>query len=462
MTYDYDVTVIGGGPGGYVAGILAARQGKKTCLIEKERLGGTCLNRGCIPTKVFVKAAEDLSALRNAEAVGIVGVQKNAVSIDMQRLQKRKQGVTQQLVGGVQGLLKAAGAKVIEGTATLKDAHTVVLADGKEITSEYFIIATGSETLYPKSIPCEGDEVLTSTELLNLDVVPGSIAILGGGVIGIEFAYALSQFGSKVSVLEMAGEILPMVDAEIAAKARKSLEKGGVQFYMGAKVLSVKNGQVTYEMEGEEQTLQADYVLMSLGRRPSTEGFGAREVGLAYSGAVIACDESLKSSIDNIYVVGDANGKAMLAHTAFKEAEIAVANICGGQRTMRYDCIPSCIYMEPEIASVGLTEAQARERCGDDVKIGRFPLYANGKSLIDGGTDGMMKVILDSKYGEILGVHLFGAHTTEMIAQFATAMQSELTAEEVLETVFPHPSVSEGLGEAFLSAWKGSAIHNVG
>jgi len=161
-------------------------------------------------------------------------------------------------------------------------------------------------------------------------------------------------------------------------------------------------------------------------------------------------------------VVGDANGKAMLAHTAFKEAEIAVANICGGQRTMRYDCIPSCIYMEPEIASVGLTEAQARERCGNDVKIGRFPLYANSKSLIDGGTDGMMKVILDSKYGEILGVHLFGAHTTEMIAQFATAMQSELTAEEVLETVFPHPSVSEGLGEAFLSAWKGSAIHNVG
>ena len=330
MTYDYDVTVIGGGPGGYVAGILAARQGKKTCLIEKERLGGTCLNRGCIPTKVFVKAAEDLSALRNAEAVGIVGVQKNAVSIDMQRLQKRKQGVTQQLVGGVQGLLKAAGAKVIEGTATLKDAHTVVLADGKEITSEYFIIATGSETLYPKSIPCEGDEVLTSTELLNLDVVPGSIAILGGGVIGIEFAYALSQFGSKVSVLEMAGEILPMVDAEIAGKARKSLEKGSVQFYMGAKVLSVKNGQVTYEMEGKEQTLQADYVLMSLGRRPSTEGFGAREVGLEYSGAAIACDESLKSSIDNIYVVGDANGKAMLAHTAFKEAEIAVANICGG------------------------------------------------------------------------------------------------------------------------------------
>ena len=442
MTYDYDVTVIGGGPGGYVAGILAARQGKKTCLIEKERLGGTCLNRGCIPTKVFVKAAEDLSALRNAEAVGIVGVQKNAVAIDMQRLQKRKQGVTQQLVGGVQGLLKAAGAKVIEGTATLKDAHTVVLADGKEITSEYFIIATGSETLYPKSIPCEGDEVLTSTELLNLDVVHGSIELLG--------------------VLEVAQEILPMVDAEIAGKARKSLEKGSVRFYMGAKVLSVKNGQVTYEMEGKEQTLQSDYVLMSLGRRPSTEGFGAREVGLEYSGAAIACDESLKSSIDNIYVVGDANGKAMLAHTAFKEAEIAVANICGGQRTMRYDCIPSCIYMKPEIASVGLTEAQARERCGDDVKIGRFPLYANGKSLIDGGTDGMMKVILDSKYGEILGVHLFGAHTTEMIAQFATAMQSELTAEEVLETVFPHPSVSEGLGEAFLSAWKGSAIHNVG
>ena len=253
-----------------------------------------------------------------------------------------------------------------------------------------------------------------------------------------------------------------MVDAEIAGKARKSLEKGSVRFYMGAKVLSVKNGQVTYEMEGKEQTLQSDYVLMSLGRRPSTEGFGAREVGLEYSGAAIACDESLKSSIDNIYVVGDANGKAMLAHTAFKEAEIAVANICGGQRTMRYDCIPSCIYMKPEIASVGLTEAQARERCGDDVKIGRFPLYANGKSLIDGGTDGMMKVILDRKYGEILGVHLFGAHTTEMIAQFATAMQSELTAEEVLETVFPHPSVSEGLGEAFLSAWKGSAIHNVG
>ena len=461
MSYEFDVTVIGGGPGGYVAAILAGRAGKKTCLVESGQLGGTCLNVGCIPTKVMVKTAELLEQFHRSASFAIVGVNGGNASVDMAALQKRKKGVTRQLVGGVRSLLKAARVTVVEGKAKIEDAHTIHVDEGKIITSENFIIATGSEAVIPKSVVYdEGCNLMTSTELLDIQSVPQSLAVLGGGVIGIEFAYVFSQFGCQVTVLEMAEEILPMVDAEVAAMARKRLEKDGVRFCLGAKVTHIKKDAVVYEQKGEAHELSVQSVLMSLGRRPRVRDLGAEKVGLAMNKGALACDAHLVSSLPNIYVVGDANGKAMLAHTAFKEAEIAVANICGGDKTMRYDRIPSCIYMSPEIASVGLTEAQARQKYGDNIKIGRFPLYANGKSLVEGDTDGMIKVIVEGEMGEILGVHLYGAHTTEMIAQFASAMEAEATAEEIVNTVFPHPTISESLGEAFHSAWNGSAIQN--
>lgn len=462
MSYEFDVTVIGGGPGGYVAAILAGRAGKKTCLVENGQLGGTCLNVGCIPTKVMVKTAELLEQIRRASSFAVSGIDGGSASVDMATLQKRKKSVTSQLVGGVRSLLKGAGVTVTDGKAVFTDAHTIRVNEEKTITSENFIIATGSETVIPKSVAYdEGCNMMTSTELLDIQTVPQSLAVLGGGVIGIEFAYVFSQFGCKVTVLEMAEEILPMVDAEVAAMARKRLEKDGVDFCLGAKVTRVGKDAVFYQQNGQTHELPVQSVLMSLGRRPRVQGLGAEEIGLAVDRGALVCDAHLVSSLPNIYAVGDANGKAMLAHTAFKEAEIAVANICGGDQTMRYDRIPSCIYMSPEIASVGLTEAQARQQYGDGIKVGRFPLYANGKSLVEGDTDGLIKVIVEQEMGEILGVHLYGVHTTEMIAQFASAMEAEATAEEIVNTVFPHPTISESLGEAFHSAWNGSAIHNL-
>lgn len=460
MSYEFDVTVIGGGPGGYAAAVLAGRAGKKTCLVENGQLGGTCLNVGCIPTKVMVKTAELLEQFRRAPSFSIGG--SGDAFVDMDALQKRKKAVTGQLVGGVRALLKGAGVTVINGKAEFADPHTVRVDGGKTVTSEYFIVATGSETVIPRSVVYdEGCHMMTSTELLDIRTVPQSLAVLGGGVIGIEFAYVFSQFGCKVTVLEMAEEILPMVDAEVAAMARRRLEKDGVDFCLGAKVTRIRKDAVVYERNGETHELPARSVLMSLGRRPRVQELGAENIGLTLERGAIACDEHLVSSLPNIYVVGDANGKAMLAHTAFKEAEIAVANICGGGETMRYDRIPSCIYMSPEIASVGLTEAQAREQYGDGIRVGRFPLYANGKSLVEGDTDGLIKVIVEPELGEILGVHLYGVHKTEMIALAASAMEAEASAEELVHTVFPHPTVSESLGEAFHAAWNGSAIHNV-
>ncbi|MGE4276461.1 MAG: dihydrolipoyl dehydrogenase [Lawsonibacter sp.] len=462
MGCDYEVTVIGGGAAGYVAAIQAAQAGKKTCLIEGNKLGGTCLNVGCIPTKVLAKSASLLNEIRRAEQFGIVGGDFSKAEVDMDKLQARKQAVTKQLVGGVASLLQGNHITVVRGRAAFQDEHTVEVDTGKTITSEYFIVATGSETVIAKAIAQEGNcHVLTSTEALELKQVPTSMAVLGGGVIGIEFAYVLSQLGCKVTVLEMMDRILPMVDREISALAQKRLEKAGVAFYLGARVKTLRDDRVIFELDGQERDIQTESVLMSVGRRPSTQGLNAQGIGLEFDRAAIRCDETMRTNLPHIYAVGDVNGKSMLAHTAFHEAETAVKNICGEHAAMRYDRIPSCIYMEPEIACVGLTEEQARERYGDGVKVGRFPALANGKSLVEGDTDGMFKVIVDREYGEILGVHMYGLHVTEMIAQFSAAMEAEATAEEIIHAVQPHPTVSEGLGEAFLSAWKGAAIHNL-
>lgn len=462
MKYDYDVVVIGGGPGGYAAAIQAAQAGKRTCLIEAGKLGGTCLNEGCIPTKVFVKSAALLGQVRRAEEFGITGAGFAGASVDMGRLQRRKEQIVQTLTGGVRGLLQGNGVTVLRGRASFRDAHTVAVDGGEAICGEYFIVATGSAAAVTGAIAREGNcKVLTSTEALELREVPESIAILGGGVIGMEFAYLLSAMGCKVTVLEMMDRILPMVDAEVSGLACKRLEKAGVVFRLGAQVKTVREGEVVFAAEGREDQVPAEAVLMAVGRRPNTEGLNAREIGLKFDRSALWCDETTRTSLPHIYAVGDVNGRSMLAHTAFHEAETAVKNICGGRAVMRYDTVPSCIYMEPELACIGLTEEQAREKYGDKIKVGRFPAAANGKSLVEGDSDGLFKVIVDGELGEILGVHLYGQHVTEMIAQVSLAMEAEGTAREVIASVQPHPTVSESLGEAFLSAWKGKSIHSL-
>lgn len=455
--YEYDITVIGGGPGGYVAAIKAAKDGKKVCIIEGNSFGGTCLNVGCIPTKTLIKTANIFHEIKEAEKFAIEGVDTSKAAVSMPKLQQRKTAVVNQLVGGVKGLLKGNKVTIIDGKGSFVDAHTIAVGD-KKVTTEYVIVATGSEVLIPGFIAQEGkNNLITSTEALDLDHVPASIAIIGGGVIGVEFAFLLNKLGSKVTVLELLDHILPMVDEEVSAMAQKRMEKDGVKFVLTAKVKSVRDNVVYYELDGKEESVAADTILMAVGRAPLTAGLNTEAVGLEFDRRAIKTDANLRTNVPNIYAVGDVNGKVMLAHTASHEGIVAVDNICGGEMEMDYAKIPSCIYLEPEIACIGLTEKQAKEK-GYKLKIGKFPMAANGKALIEGDTDGIVKVILDAELGEILGVHLYGKHTTDMIAEIAVAMVNELTADEIIHTIHPHPTVSESLPEAFMAAY-GKAIH---
>ncbi|CAK7051115.1 MAG: Dihydrolipoyl dehydrogenase [Desulfovibrio sp.] len=455
--YDYDITVIGAGPGGYVAAIKAAKEGKKTCIIERAHFGGVCLNEGCIPTKTLIKTANVLHEIKEAGAFAIEGVDVSKVSVSMQKLQKRKQSVVQKLVGGVKALLRGNKVAVVEGAASFVDAHTVKAGD-KTITSEYFIIATGSDVMMPSFIKQEGkNTILTSKEALDIDHVPASVAIIGGGVIGVEFAYLFNKLGSKVTVLELMDHILPMVDEEVSDMAKKRLAKDGVTFHTGAKVTTVKDNAVLFEKGGKAESVKADCVLMAVGRVPCTDGLNAKEIGIEFDRAAIKTDGELRTNIPNIFAIGDVNAKVMLAHTASHEGIVAVETICGQKMHMDYGKIPSCIYLDPEIACIGMTEKQAREKYAT-VKVGKFPMVANGKSLVEGDADGVVKVILEGELGEILGVHMYGKHVTDMIAEIAVAMTLEATAEEIIHTIHPHPTVSESVPEAFMAAF-GKAIH---
>jgi len=457
---DFDITVIGGGPGGYVAAIKAAQEGKKVCIVENKHFGGVCLNEGCIPTKTLIKTVNVYDQIKNAEKYAIDGIDKANVKVSMAKLQKRKQAVISQLVNGVKGLLRGNKVTAVEGTASFVDKNTIKVND-KTITSDYFIVATGSNTFMPTFIPLEGNtNVITSKEALDINQVPKSIAIIGGGVIGIEFAYIFSMLGSKVYVLELMDRILPMVDEEVSVLAKKKLEKSGVVFYTGAKVKKVLDNKVYYELSSKEEAIETDVVLMAVGRIPNTEGLNAKGIGLKFDRKAIETDEHMATNIKNIYAIGDVNGKSMLAHTASHEGIIAVENICGKiEETMNYDYIPSCIYLEPEIASIGLTEEKAKEKC-KNVKVGKFPLAANGKALVEGETEGIIKVILDGEFNEILGVHIFGVHATDMISEISVAMKLESTAEELISSVHPHPTVSEIIPEAFMAAVH-KAIHSM-
>lgn len=457
-SYDYEIIVIGAGPGGYETAIKAAQSGKRTAIVEDKHFGGVCLNEGCIPTKTLVRTANLFTEIKEAPKYAITGVNASDIKVDMVKLQQRKQSVVNTLVNGVQALLRGNKVSIINGHASFKDTHTI-LVEGKEYTSEYFIIATGSNTFMPPFIPLEGDtNVITSKEALDVDKLPESVAIIGGGVIGIEFAHVFSHLGTKVTVLELMDHILPMVDEEVSDMVKKRMEKNGVVFYNGAKVKKVQNKSVIYEYEGEEKSVEAEVVLMAVGRVANTDGLNAEAAGIEFEKKAIKTDEHLQTNIPNIYAIGDVNGKVMLAHTASHEGFVAVANICGEEHTMDYDHIPSCIYLDPEVACIGMTEKQAKEK-GYDIKVGKFPMMANGKSLVEGDTDGIVKVILDKELGEILGVHLYGKHVTDMIGEISVAMNLESTAEEVIGAIHPHPTVSEALPEAFMAALYGRAIN---
>lgn len=462
MESNRSVVVIGGGPGGYVAAIRAAQLGARVTLVEKNKLGGTCLNVGCIPTKVLLHTVELYNQLKEAETFGLK-VEK--FDVDWKVLMERKESIVNQLVNGVRGLLLANGVKIIEGMASFVNPKEVEVelnnGDKENIKADAFIIATGSVPFVP---PIEGADlqgVITSTRALSLDEVPESMVIIGGGVIGVEFATVYSSLGCDVTIVEMMPQILPNMDEEMVAILRNVLVKQGIKIHTGAKVTSLKESQnglkVNVDLGGEKLVFEAKKVLVSVGRRAYTQGLNLEQIGVKLDRGKVVVNDRLQTNMDNIYAIGDCTGKNMLAHVASSQGVVAAENIMGQETKIDYKTIPGCIYTHPEMASVGLTEKQAREK-GHDVKVGKFPLLANGKSLIMNDKEGMIKVVADKKYDEILGVQILGPRATDLIVEGALALRLEATLEEIITTIHAHPTVGEAMLEAALAA-NNIAIH---
>ncbi|HWQ62231.1 MAG TPA: dihydrolipoyl dehydrogenase [Negativicutes bacterium] len=452
----FDIAVIGGGPGGYVAAIKAAQYGKKVCLFEKGELGGVCLNRGCIPTKALLKSAAVLHEVRHAAQFGVTVPGGEAAALDFAAAQQRKAGVVKKLTGGVGMLLKSNQVTVFTGQAAFADKNTLLFG-GERITADNIIIATGSQ---PARLPIPvsaGAPVITSDEALELKEIPRSLVVVGGGVIGVEFAYLFASLGTKVTIVEMFDRILPPIDAEVAQQADKMLRGLGIQIFCSAKATKIENTTLHFEQGSAAKQAVGEKILIAVGRTPNTEGLNLAAAGVAMDRKAIKTDERMKTNVPGIYAIGDVNGKSMLAHTASAEGLVAVDNIIGKASVMDYGRIPACVYTNPEIASIGMTEDEARQKHGD-VKVGRFPFAANGKAMVEGESAGFIKVITEAKFGEILGVHMFGLHTTDMIASMAVAMTAEASAHEIVAAIHPHPTLSETVAEAFHAALD-RAIH---
>lgn len=460
---DTSVVVVGGGPGGYVAAIRAAQLGGKVTLIEKNKLGGTCLNVGCIPTKVLLHAAE---ALTEAKHMDNLGIQVSVNGIDWKAVQSRKEAVTNQLVSGVTGLMKANKIRVIEGTASFasKTALEVVKKDGtkENVPFDKVILATGSVPAVPP-IPGvkENAACVDSTGALAFDHVPETLLVIGGGVIGMELATAYSRFGAKVTVVEAMPKLLPMMDGELTAMLRKKMEASGVTILTEAKVQSVEaapvGAKVQVEVGGKVESFEAEKVLVAVGRRTDTEALGLDKVGIAHDRGRITVNDKMETNVPNIYAIGDCLGKVMLAHVASAQGEVAAENALGETAVYDGKTNPSCVYTDPEFAGVGLTEEKAKEE-GIPYQVGKFPLMANGKALIMNGGEGMIKFIIGKEYGEVLGVHILGPRATDLIGECALAIGMEATVDEIYATIHAHPTVTEAVREAALAATK-RAIH---
>jgi len=457
----YDVMVLGAGPGGYTAAIRAAQLGAKTALVEKQDVGGTCLNRGCIPTKALIESVEAYLSLAHIEAFG---VSVKDASFNVTKMYERKDQIVKQLRSGVEALVKSNNIELHRGEAKFLTKNSVELITGDKKTkleAKNIIIATGS---VPVIVPIPGADlqgVVTSNEALAFATLPKSIAIIGGGVIGVELAAVFAGLGVKVSILEMLPEVLITIDPEISAAIKKILAAQNIDIFTSAAVKTITESgglkKIAYETGGVSACLEAEKVIMATGRKPCTEKLGTAEIGVKMEKARIIVDSAQRTSISNIYAIGDASSKIQLAHVAMAEGVVAAENATGHTAEMDYSAVPACIYTNPEIASVGLSEKQAREK-GIDLIIGRFPLMANGRAMTMGQTTGFVKILADRRDGSIVGAHLFGPHVTEMIAELALAIRLEATLDEIKATIHPHPTLSECLFEAAHDA-TGECIH---
>lgn len=452
------VLVIGGGPGGYVAAIRAAQLGAKVTLAERAEIGGTCLNRGCMPTKALLHSSEVYELATNSADIGIIG---RDVAVDWPRVQATRQSVSDKLTGGVRALMRANKVTVVEGEAKFTGPKTVKVGD-KTLNPDKIIIAVGSKPVMPP-IPGlkECPACIDSTDCLKLDHIPESLVVIGGGVIGVELGSVYRRFGSKVSVLELQDRILPQMDGELAELAAAQLVAEGMDLRTGAKVTRVDtttNGAAVHaEIGGKDTVFEAEKVLVCVGRSPNLEGLGLDKAGIAVEGGFIKVDKRLETSVPGVFAVGDCSGRLMLAHAAMAMGEAAAENAMGGEAGFNEDMSPACAYVGPEIAGVGYTEERAKE-LGIEYIVGRFPTSANGRSLVSGCTGGLIKVLAGPKFGEILGVHILAPSATELIEEAALAIRLEATLDELTDTIHCHPTVAEALREAALAAQK-RAIH---
>ena len=447
----FDVVVIGGGPGGYLAAERAAHAGLKTLLFEKNSLGGVCLNEGCIPSKALLNSAKTYQHALHAQQYGVTC---QGVSIDQKAVVQRKGRVVTTLVSGVRAKMKGAGVTVVMEQAVItgknEDGFTLT-ASGKEYVGKKLIIATGSVPAVPPIPGVKenlGTFVLTNREILDLEEIPGKLTVIGGGVIGLEMAAYYAAVGSQVTVVEMLDHIAGATDREIGSMLQKELEKLGITFLLSHKCLAVEQGKVRAEApDGKEIVIEADKVLLSIGRRANTEDLGLESIGVKCDRGAIVTDTMCRTNVADVYAVGDVNGHHMLAHTAYREAEVAVNVICGKMDNMRYHANPSVIYTQPELSSVGKAEEECKEK-GIDYEVKKLSMLYSGRFVAENeGADGLCKVIIDKKRRNILGVHLLGAYASEIIWGAAEMIEMQLRVQDARQIIFPHPTVSEIIRE---------------
>jgi dihydrolipoamide dehydrogenase len=455
---DCDVAVLGGGPGGYTAAIRAAQLGAKTICVEKEpELGGTCLRIGCIPTKAWVQTAY---ALKEAEETfAKLGVKVGPPELDFAASNEWKAGVVKQLTQGVAGLFKANGVEWVKGSGRFKDANTISVEGGEDVTFKQGVIATGSYPLRPPIEGIDSDKCVDSTGLLSQTEVPKRLVILGGGIIGCEFASIFRRFGTEVTIVEMLPALIPQEDEDASKELAKQFEKRGIEVNLESQCDKIEEADGGLRVHFAGQTKDCDLMLVATGRGPLVEGLGLEDIGVEFDKKKgIAADEHRRTTVSHIYAVGDCAGYWQLAHTAFREGEVAAENALGHEAVVDNRGVPRPIYTDPEIAAVGLTEGEAREQYGDDVATGMFPWSANGRAIMQNETVGWVKSIHESRYGELLGLVMIGPHVTDLIEAGVVALDAEATVETVADGMAAHPTLSEAIKEAGLVAL-GRAIH---
>ena len=445
----FDVCVIGAGPGGYVAAIHAARTGKKVALIEKEYFGGTCLNVGCIPTKTLIASAEALKMTKHAAEFGVEV--NGEITYNWTSMQDRKSGVVEKLRNGIGSLLKNANVEVISGVAKFESKNIVSIKNNtgelEKIESEKIIIATGSKPAMPGFIP-QSSKVLDSTDLLNIPEVPKSIIVLGGGVIGCEFACLLKELGSEVTVVEMLSEILPGQDLEISKQIAREMKKKKIKVMTGKPLENISVDENSVKGTVKNKDIEAEYLLVSIGRLPVTDGLNPQAAGLLIDEkGFIQVNNKCETNVPGIYAIGDVTGRIQLAHLASAMGITAAENACGNNDNFSDNLVPGCIFTSPEIGTVGMTQEQCLEQ-NIEINIGKFPYAALGKAMAINETAGFCKIIADAKNDRILGVHIIGAHATDLIAEAVTAMEKNTTAEELGKAIHAHPTLGEIMMEA--------------